>query len=526
MSRKLKLAAKEKDQTKLDRYTEGTTNTLLIVNESAKSASSNECTSVTSIKVASPSRSMNETVVSTKRKRSQESTPPNTDQIKKVNMSASPQEPRKMNDNSEVSMIEDETSLSPELAKLERILSRKQAASLEGIKNDIKKLLENEELIRRQQDTITELKKENQELTIKYSRLEQKHHNLQTRVVNIENELCSSNLIFNGIPEGEYEEGPERYRLIIEAIAYTVNAQTREEQLQIARRIPIKKSSRLGKYNSRRGRPIVVHFVYHEDCEYLLANRNYLPNGVFIERQYSEETENKRRILRPIYKAAKNHPSYRGRCTMEGEFLKLHGRMYSVNDIGKLPEELNSFKCTSKETQDALGFFGELNPLSNFYNCEFQHQNLTFHSSEQLIQFNKAKHFNDHITMAQIMSTSTPLECKRLSRDITNYNEDNWRMVAKDMCFVGLKEKFVQNPSLMEILLKTEEKTLIECSFDRIWGNGIPLGDRSCLDRQKWHNIGILGEMLMEIRSQLRTHSIEMGISPMDATANTNNDKE
>ena len=187
--------------------------------------------------------------------------------------------------------------MSPELAKLERILSRKQAANLEGIKNDIKKLLENEELIKKQQDTITELKKENQELNIKCNRLGQKHHSLQKRVVSIENELFSSNLIFSGIPEGENEEGSECYRLIIEAIANTVNAQTREEQLQVARWIPVKKSSRLGKYNSCRGRPIVVHFVYHEDCEYLLANRSYLPDGVFLDRQYSEETENKRRIL-------------------------------------------------------------------------------------------------------------------------------------------------------------------------------------------------------------------------------------
>ena len=43
-----------------------------------------------------------------------------------------------MNNNSEANGIKDESSLSPELAKLERILSRKQAASLEGIKNDIK----------------------------------------------------------------------------------------------------------------------------------------------------------------------------------------------------------------------------------------------------------------------------------------------------------------------------------------------------------------------------------------------------
>ena len=32
---------------------------------------------------------------------------------------------------------EDESTLSPELAKLEHILSRKQTASVEGIKNDI-----------------------------------------------------------------------------------------------------------------------------------------------------------------------------------------------------------------------------------------------------------------------------------------------------------------------------------------------------------------------------------------------------
>ena len=162
---------------------------------------------------------------------------------------------------------------------------------------------------------------------------------------------------------------------------------------------------------------------------------------------------------------------------MEGEYLKIRGIRYSVDDINKLPEELNSFKCTSRETPDVLGFFRELNPLSNFYNCEFKYQNLVFHSSEQLIQYNKAKHFRDNVTMAQILNASTPLECKRLAREIINYNEDNWRMIAKNMCFEGLKEKFAQNPTLVETLLKTNNKTLVECSFDRIWGNGVPLGD-------------------------------------------------
>ena len=174
--------------------------------------------------------------------------------------------------------------------------------------------------------------------------------------------MYSSNLIFSGIAEGESEEGPERYRLITEAIANTINAQTRDEQLQAARRIPIKKSIRIGKYNSRRGRPIKVQFVYQEDCEYLLANKNYLPNGVFVDRQYSEETENKRRILRPIYKAAKNHSAFKGRCTMEGEYLKIRGIRYSVDDINKLPEELNSFQMHKQRNTRCAGILRRIKP--------------------------------------------------------------------------------------------------------------------------------------------------------------------
>ena len=56
MSRKLKLAAKEKDQTKINRYTEGTTNTLLALKESVNSSGPIECTPVISIsRVSSPS---------------------------------------------------------------------------------------------------------------------------------------------------------------------------------------------------------------------------------------------------------------------------------------------------------------------------------------------------------------------------------------------------------------------------------------------------------------------------------------
>ena len=329
---------------------------------------------------------------------------------------------------------------------------------------------------------------------MKYNKLEKNQSRLKKRVSDTENELYSANVIIHGISENEDEERPERCRLVTEVIATTIYAASYEEQIQIARKIPIKKTYRLGRYNTQRGRPIVINFVYHEDCKNLLSNKKYLPRGVFAGRQYSQDTENKRRILSPIYKTAINHHLYKGRCKMEGEFLKIHGRRYDVNNIGSLPQDLSGYKCTIKENPEPIGFYGELNPMSNFYNCEFTVNNMKFHSSEQLIQFNKAKHFGDHMTMSQIMYADTPIEGKQLSRDIANYDEDNWRQVAKNMCQHGIVEKFKQNTTLGETLLKTGDKKLVECSFDKLWGTEIALSNRNCLDKRLWVNDGVFVE--------------------------------
>ena len=68
-----------------------------------------------------------------------------------------------------------------------------------------------------------------------------------------------------------------------------------------------------------------------------------------------------------------------------------------------------------------------------------------------------------------------------------------------------MEAKFIQNKELMLLLQSTKDQTLVESSYDSIWGTGIPLKDPDCLDQTKWKNTGILGKILMEIRSQYRT---------------------
>ena len=145
----------------------------------------------------------------------------------------------------------------------------------------------------------------------------------------------------------------------------------------------------------------------------------------------------------------------------------LKGRVYNVNTLNQLPEELNVFTVTSKENENTVRFFGEINPLSNFYPSTFLHEGVHYISSEQLIQANKAKFFGDLETYNQILCCSTSLECKNLSKLIRNMDESKWEEEAGNICFPGIRAKFYQNPVAMDTLLyKTGNKKIIECASD------------------------------------------------------------
>ena len=96
----------------------------------------------------------------------------------------------------------------------------------------------------------------------------------------------------------------------IHALSNTIDANTRQQQIDTMRSMPIKKVQCLGKYNSKRGRPISVAFTYKEDADYVYENKSSLKKGVYIDREYNEETENNRRILLPILKAVRSKEEY------------------------------------------------------------------------------------------------------------------------------------------------------------------------------------------------------------------------
>ena len=64
-----------------------------------------------------------------------------------------------------------------------------------------------------------------------------------------------------------------------------------------------------------------------------------------------------------------------------------------------------------------------------------------------------------------------------------------------NLCYPGLLSKFEQNPGLSSFLRNTWNKTIHECCYNNVWGNGLPLSDPRCLDPKVYEKQGILGFM-------------------------------
>ena len=172
------------------------------------------------------------------------------------------------------------------------------------------------------------------------------------------------------------------------------------------------------------------------------------------------------------------------------------------------------------------GYFGELNPLSNFHRAPFTHENFTYHCSEQFIQKKKAELFKDASSIKKIEEAKTGLECKLLGNKIANSKKSTWEKRAKELCTPGIRQKFVENRDALITLIKaTGNRSIAECAKDTVWGCGIVLQDDRCLIKTEWTNQGIMGEILEEIRKDL-TYLVQDSTSLDDTESSDTSAKE
>ena len=150
-------------------------------------------------------------------------------------------------------------------------------------------------------------------------------------------------------------------------------------------------------------------------------------------------------------------------------------------------------------------FWRSNSPFSQWHMKSFVLNGITFTCAEQAMMYGKAILFGDTEIAHDILSTDEPREHKRLGRLVKNFNTKIWEAHCKQIVFEANKAKFSQNPELLHALFMTEGTTLVEASpYDVIWGIGLSEEDPRSKHRSQWRGKNWLGEILTQLREELK----------------------
>lgn len=155
--------------------------------------------------------------------------------------------------------------------------------------------------------------------------------------------------------------------------------------------------------------------------------------------------------------------------------------------------------------RDEFEFFWD-GPCSQWHDSVFTVDGVEYNCAEQYMMAKKAEFFGDEDIQQEIMEADLPREQKALGRQVRDFDADRWNDVSRDIVYVGNMAKFSQNPHLLEYLLATGDKEIVEASpYDKIWGIGLREEDQRATDRSQWQGTNWLGEVCMAVRTALRS---------------------
>ena len=231
-----------------------------------------------------------------------------------------------------------------------------------------------------------------------------------------------------------------------------------------------------------------------------------MPEGIYMNEDFPYEIKQRRMALLPILKEALKIPKYRGKIKLKYDKLVVYGKEYTMGTIDQLPADIQPSASCENENSEVIAFFGMHSEYSNFHRANFKINGENYNCAEQYIQSEKAKHCDDDVSRHRIMNMKDPREMKRQGTRLRNFIPQKWEKErARDVAYQAVKNKFAQNPRLLEKLRNSGTLTIVEASRETPWGCGLSLRHPGILKSESWTNgPGLMSEVLIQVRSEIK----------------------
>ena len=187
--------------------------------------------------------------------------------------------------------------------------------------------------LQKHDEEIKGLKEENDKLLQKVTVLETEQGLLKSKLSAIERKTLECCLIFKGIPDTDWEKESLTLQKLYKELSRIVDGETEAERLSGAKNMLVKRCKRLGRFQENKSRAISAEFQLKQDADYILENRKSLREGIYVDREYSDDVERRWKSLRPVLKAAREHKDFKKKCKLEGDRLVIHGKCFSLENL-------------------------------------------------------------------------------------------------------------------------------------------------------------------------------------------------
>ncbi|MEV5510915.1 NADAR family protein [Streptomyces orinoci] len=146
--------------------------------------------------------------------------------------------------------------------------------------------------------------------------------------------------------------------------------------------------------------------------------------------------------------------------------------------------------------------------FSQWWPSPFTVDGTGYPTAEHWMMAGKARLFDDAEAEARVLAAGHPKQAKDAGRMVRGFDEETWRRHRFELVVQGSVHKFAQHPELLEYLLGTGRRVLVEASpLDRIWGIGLAADDERAQNPARWKGLNLLGFALMEARQRLAAGS-------------------
>ena len=308
---------------------------------------------------------------------------------------------------------------------------------------------------------INDLVLENRTLKRNQAQSETQISKLTYRIVSLETHMRRDNLKFLNV---KYPD-----RNVREDCETNVLALCKDMHIELDSR-DIVRAHRTGPKRDN-SQPIIVKFAHFKDkLRVLRAKRNFRAIGILVVEDFPQEVLEHRKQFIPVLKTVHNSG---GKCKarLVVDKLLLNDKLYTTQDILRLPEDLRPQNTSTITKNNITAFFTKASLLSNHFPSKITVDNHHYSTVEPFFMNNKALHFNDADTSSKILASSDPKHCKSLGRKVNNFDLASWREVSSGFMKMALLAKFQQHRDLVKYLKDTGDHKLVEANpHDKYWG--------------------------------------------------------